>query len=392
MNSKSLIQVLIQIVCVFIVASCSTSEDSLIVFDIDKATISSKQFNLSSIANSVEYVCLETKDECLINEASIVYIGVVNNNFLIADLNGCYMFDSGGRFIKQVGRKGEGPAEHANIGTVFYDEKTKSILISSTYSYADGILVFDEKGNYKKTLLSNTRLPDWTILNDSIIVSNIPNYLGNSVTKAAFISLNGDTLSTVANDDHFRMNGSVLNLNNRAVFYTNSNNKYYMRNFNDTIYLISYMQKLIPKYVVSSSDHKASNELRADGNKFANTDFDYIIPWSIIETDRFLFVNMFRNKEGLVPYFYDKKNEEFFSIAKSIKSDLYGFTDDLTGNILSFFPQYQLSDNLVCAVLSPNTILELKKKFPDTINLDFCYLNEYSNPVLSIIKITTDRL
>jgi hypothetical protein len=335
----------------------------------------------------MKYVCLETKDECLINEASIVYVGIVNNNFLIADLNGCYMFDSDGKFIRQVGRKGEGPGEHATIGNVFYDDLTKNIFISSTYSYADGIIVFDEKGNYKKTLLSNTRLPDWTILYDSIIVSNIPNYLGDSMNKTAFISLNGDTLSTVANDDHFHMNGSVLSLNNKAIFYTYNSEKYYMRTFNDTIYLINHLHKLIPKYIISSSNHKVYNELRVDGRKFASTDFDFIIPWNIIETDRFLFINMYRNKKGLIPYFYDKKEKEFSSISQSVKSDLYGFTDNLSGNILSFFPQYKLGENLVCMALSPNTILELKEENPDVINLDFCHINEESNPILSIIEI-----
>jgi hypothetical protein len=361
------------------------SEHSYIVLDIDKATNTQKQFNLSYVSGSVKYICLETKDECLINEASIVCVGLVNNNFLIADLNGCYLFDPNGKFIKQIGNKGEGPGEHMNIGNVFYDDQSKQIFISSTYSYADGILVFDENGNYKKTILPNIRISDWTVLHDSIIVLNIPNYTGNSENKTAFISRNGDTLSTKANYDHFQMNGSPLSLNNRAVFYPYDNEKYYLRTFNDTIYRITGSCELVPEYVFSSSSHKVSDKLRADGGVFAGTDFDFIIPWSVIETDRFLFISMFRNKKGLIPYFYDKKNKEFFSM--STQSDLYGFADDLSGNLLSVYPQYILTDNLVCTLLSPNTILKLKEKNPDIINRDFCYLEEDSNPVLSVIEV-----
>jgi hypothetical protein len=384
MNSKFMLQLLSLVVLI----SCSTSEHGFIVLDVDKATTMPQRLNVSAIANSVEYICLETSDKCLINEDAIVHVGLVNNNFLIADPNGCYLFEPNGKFIQQVGRKGEGPGEHASIGNVFYDDHSEQIFISSAYSYADGILVFDAHGNYKKTMLSNTRIPKWTMVQDSVIVLNIANYMGNAENKAAFLSPTGDTLSTIANDDYFQLTGSPLSLNDNAIFYHYNKECYYMRTFNDTIYRITHQRELAPKYVVASVNHKTSNELRTDGGKFATTDFDFIIPWTIIETDRFLFINMFRNRKGLIPYFYYKKNKEFHSIAQSSQSGLYGFVDDLSGNnMLTLFPQYQLKNNLVCMVLSPNKILELKEKSPDLMNFEPCYLNEESNPVLSIIEI-----
>jgi hypothetical protein len=383
MNKK----LLFQLVCVLALVSCRVSENGYIVLDIDKATNAQKQLDLSHVSSSVKYVCLETKEECLIDETSVVYVGLVNNNFLIADLYGCYLFDPNGEFVKQIGGKGEGPGEYVNIGNVWYDDQSKQIFISSTSSYADGIIVFDEDGNYKKTLLPNTRISDWTIVGDSVIVLNIPNYLGDSKNKTVFISQHGDTLSTVTNYDHFQMNGSPLSLNNRAIFYLYNNEKYYLRTFNDTVYRITRSCELVPAYVFLSSSHKVSDELRMDGGAFVSTDFDYIIPWSVIETDRFLFVHMFRNKKGLIPYCYDKQSKEFFSMTKSVESDLYGFADDLSNNLLSVYPQYVLTNNLGCILLSASTILSLKDKNPEIANRDFCDLEEDSNPVLSVMKV-----
>jgi hypothetical protein len=287
-----------------------------------------------------------------------------------------------GTFIKQIGSKGNGPGEYRNIGNVVYDEKDNRIMITST-SYP-GILVYNENGDYIETLLKQVHLSHWSLLNNETIALNIGNYMGDSKEKLAFILLSGDTLSTIPNFDLFNGSKAPLSLNNMAIFYPFKGNVYYNRMFNDTIYYLNKDRDLIPQYIFLSSKHKIERSIRADAMNFVNTTIDYILPWQIIETDKYLFVNMFRNKKGLKPYFYDKDKNKFISVTNSEDHDSDGFINDLDNGVV-FYPQYKLQDKMVCMILSPTHILELKER--SLLSNMFLEVNEDSNPIIAIVEI-----
>jgi hypothetical protein len=375
-----------KIVCFCLLSAllCCKNVDNnhvLVLLNIDEATKNEKQMYLSSIGRTIKYVCLETKDDCLINEDFIVFTGLVQNSLLIADLNGCYLFNMDGKFIRQIGHKGNGPGEYGNIENVVSDEINNKIMITS--SSTRGILVYDDKGNYIETLLNQVNLSHWSFLNNETIALNIGNYRGNSREKLAITSLSGDTLLTVPNSDFFNGSRSPLNLNNMAYFYTFEDKVYYYRMFNDTIYYIDKNYELIPQYIFLSSNHKLEKTIRADAMKFVETAVDYILPWQIIETDKYLFVNMFTNKKGLKPYFYDKDKKKFVSITNPENHNSDGFVNDLDNGPV-FFPQYKIRDKMSCMILSPAHIIELKEQslFPDM----FLDVNEDSNPVVAFVE------
>ncbi|MDR1369524.1 MAG: 6-bladed beta-propeller [Dysgonamonadaceae bacterium] len=363
--------------------SCGHADDGAVTLDIDEATENGEQIRLSSIGRTIKYVGLETKDDCLLNEDLIVFIGLVKNNLLIADLNGCYLFNMDGKFIKQVGNKGNGPGEYGNIGNVVYDEKGNRIMITST-SIRRGILAYDENGDYIETFLNQVNLSHWAFLNNETIALNIRNYMGNGREKLAFISLSGDTLSTVPNFDLFNGSNAPLSLNDMAIFYPFKDKVYYNRMFNDTIYYLDKNYDLNPQYIFLSSKHKMESSIRADAMKFVETTFDYILPWQIIETDKYLFVNMLRNKRGLKPYFYDKGRRKFVSVANADSRDSDGFVNDLDNGV-AFYPQYKIRDKTLCMVLSPTKIIELKEQ--SFLSDMFLEVNEDSNPVIAIVEL-----
>jgi hypothetical protein len=361
---------------------CENADSRPVLLNIDEATENEEQICLSSIGRTIKYVGLETTDDCLLNEDLIVFIGLVKNNLLIADLNGCYLFNMNGKFIKKVGNRGNGPGEYGNIGNVVYDEKGNRIMITSTST--GGILVYDENGDYIETFLNRIYLSHWALLNETIAL-NIKNYRGNSREKLAFISLSGDTLSTSPNVDWFNGSNSPLSLNNMAIFYPFDGNVYYNRIFNDTIYCLNKNCELIPQYVLLSSKHKLESSVRADAMKFVETTFDYILPWQIIETDKYLFINMLRNKKGLNPYYYDKNKNKFVSVTTNAENhNPGGFINDLDNGI-AFYPQYKIRDKMLCMILSPTKIIELKKQ--SFLSGMFLEVSEDSNPVIAIVEL-----
>jgi hypothetical protein len=117
---------------------------------------------------------------------------------------------------------------------------------------------------------------------------------------------------------------------------------------------------------------------------FVNTAFDYILPWQIIETDTYLFINMFRNKKGLKPYLFDKGKNKFTAVVNDDNHDWDGFINDLDNGPV-FYPQYKMQDKMLCMILSPTRIAELKEKSLPSVM--FGEIGEDSNPVIAIVEL-----
>ena len=86
------------------------------------------------ILNSLHIVPLETTDECLI-QPDIQQIEVYDNKFYLLDRQEkLFVFDSNGKFLHSIGRKGPGPEEY-RLATDFYIHPTKKYitLISNGY-------------------------------------------------------------------------------------------------------------------------------------------------------------------------------------------------------------------------------------------------------------------
>ena len=291
------------------------------------------------------------------------------------------MFDRNGNFLFQVGRSGNGPKEYGRINHVEYDPVQKTIYISS--AQRTGILTFGSQGTYLGSILPKHRLSDWHKKNDHFII-NVQNYHGNSRDMLIILAEQGDTLAKIPNYDFFTQEGNPLNLNDMAIIYHFDDNIYYNRMFNDTIYNVNDDNQLTPEYIFSSSSHKVDQSTRSNGAKFATTQTDYILPWNILETERYLFVEMFRNQRGLNPYLYDKTNRNFISLHN--ENDIVkGFVNDLN-DALPFFPQYVLDKDRLCAVLESYKIAQYKEAYPLNVS-DLSEVAENDNPVLAIITL-----
>jgi hypothetical protein len=87
--------------------------------DINKAG----SMDISETAEIVGIVPLELTDNSMIREISKIY--VIDQYILVVDLwkSEIYLFNrSGGDFVRNIGRKGQGPGEYIMFNDVFYDE------------------------------------------------------------------------------------------------------------------------------------------------------------------------------------------------------------------------------------------------------------------------------
>jgi hypothetical protein len=94
-------------------ASCNNKIENIRLIDFSSGfnNLQTKRF-LSEIANQIEYVSLEAKEESYIGEISQICFS--DNKILVYDekLNNLLLFSRSGEFIAKIGKIGKGPGEY----------------------------------------------------------------------------------------------------------------------------------------------------------------------------------------------------------------------------------------------------------------------------------------
>jgi hypothetical protein len=130
-----------------------------------------KPLRLSEFADSVEYLQLETTDECLLSYyesgqrvGDLLFIGQI----LVFDI-------VTGKFLNRIGRTGEGPEEYSRPRFAV-DEANRKVLVNS--SDRQGTMIFDFDGTYLGHL------------KDSLLVACFGSITGLSAGNGHFIYMN----------------------------------------------------------------------------------------------------------------------------------------------------------------------------------------------------------
>ena len=140
----------------FIIAGCQSNDrqsntEGIPIIDLSK-NHPEKKIILQDIAD-VEYVPLETTDDVLLSQLSILSY-VSDKYIIIHDLMqyNIYVFSRNGKIISYLNRKGQGPQEYVSISGpgVIFDEKNEEIFVLNFPSYR--FLVYSIYGEYKRTL------------------------------------------------------------------------------------------------------------------------------------------------------------------------------------------------------------------------------------------------
>ena len=132
------------VLCVcFWFISCNNKDDKdLLVVQVD--TNQDYSLPLSEIAYEVSAIELELTDESLIKNIKRV---VYNDDYIIvSETDKIMLFDSTGKFIRQIGSKGNGPGEFNFLRDISVDIEKKHILAVSF----DKIICYDFEGNLIK--------------------------------------------------------------------------------------------------------------------------------------------------------------------------------------------------------------------------------------------------
>ena len=377
----------------------------------------------SDIYNTINFVRLETKDECLIGR--IDKIVATRDKFVILDTSSAkmvFVFSNNGTFLNKIGSNGRGPLDYDEPNDIAYDEQRDELLVLCHNRQT--ILKFKLDGTFIEKIFI-----EWWVNSMHIVENNYLLYLNNRIQpngkkhpyNIIIINKDGKDLKHLLpideeTSDLYPPKSTFSDFNTEIIFSTYYFNKVYKLEDNDIKikYLLDFGKWMVPESAYKNINDKELDKIISDN--------DYAFNIASFETSthiicqflykRFVF-NCFYSKETQITktsavYFNDLNSfltghSHFFvkgdSLIGYIEPVFISSYKDLMSSIneveskngdvghalmnyySSLLPDSKIKDNFLNLVQS--TKISLTKKEIDFIN----GINEMDNPILIIVKL-----
>lgn len=303
-----------------------------------------KEINVSEVASEIKYVSLETTPDCLLKE-DIFDVTLVGDYLFVCDYFNLYQFTSEGKFIRKIGKAGQGPGEYTeSMLGVCYDEVKKEAFLSDPRQGKVHVYSFD--GQFLRDIKVNEG-PYIQQRDEAGHLYGISNlFLYDKEKKGKELIVYDEKGKELYNlrfrpEDGVRYPGLLLSL---AVIYPYNGSYYYKNPLETTIYQLNG-KKRKPVYEMDLSNYKKlinedDGKLVIDKEKNIGTNLPNeaaekkIYFNNMFETDRNIGICYAQEGERRLAW-YDKVSGSIYRV-RSPKADTDGFIDDIQGG----FPIY----------------------------------------------------
>lgn len=331
------------------------------------------ELNLSMVADSLEYIPLETLSESLIDR---VYNVVLAEEFIfLHTIRNILKFSRDGKFISQISSQGRGPGEYTIVRNISIDNYNESIFIFPNDVREVLNYTFNNKYLGKIPLFDSyfdLALDVSSIGKDQFIASGLPLWPGEFSEEMFMVALLDSTGKIIEKVDSPLMQ-SANYINNNSIYYPGTGAPSFYDSLAlsigwgcDTIFAVSH-HGIESRYILNFGKYDAPFEIKY-GNSFDKEDqrrimgkrYGYIwIQRAPIETRDYLFLQ-FSFNDYLYLSAYSKQTGQslVFREKGTVKSGLvnysrrhniesFGFKNDLDGG-LHFYPRWTNLNSNVC--------------------------------------------
>jgi hypothetical protein len=293
---------------------------------------------LSSFAKDVEIIQFENIPEAMLGNVENIEF---TKEFIFVKFwqHPVIQFSRDGKFIRNIGEKGQGPGEYGTCMKMSIDEKNERIYI---HTGELSMMVFNFDGEYVRTikytaLESTTNFWIWS--RDSMLVSYFEPIWGNE--PFVFIEHNeqGDTVQAIKNHIFYEKEEQCYNLSpfEEQNFSYRFENKLHLKgNYNDTVYSYDENKKIVPKFYIDLGKHKLPSDFIYE-RKWSRPLPENLCWTGVHETSNSIFIpygyhyDVNRSETQKVEkgcIVYNKKTKEGVAVEES---KFGGFIDDITG-------------------------------------------------------------
>jgi len=377
-------------------------------FDIDlqKGFNNKQTIPLSTIASDVEYIVLETREECMVRPVVRYYF--TDSLIFIKNFDHILKFSRNGKFIERIGTSGRGPGEIDLVRNLSLLPDQKMLVVQKNYQRE--LLFFSFTGKLIKALDYEPHIENFKVLPDGNFLTYESGASGTEDVMFCIMNENWDTLSTIRNYAKWTpVPSSIQIMIGYPVFepFYFSQNKHHLKSmYNDTVYEIS-SEKIEPEYFINLGKHKLPDELRPERlgvsqlQKFRDNGHNYYFA-QVFEASNTIFIGAFNygESESSKYLIYNKFKKEC-TLLTDFGNKSTGFVNDWDGCI-DFWPIGQINDNQVFMPITPLQFKELlsdktvennEVKYPESKNRLLNLISstdETDNPILMVVTLKQD--
>lgn len=354
--------------CLLII-SCESKKD-IPTINIGDALQSTNRVDINKYVKDIKYIPLETSDSCMIGE--INFVNKVEELIYIADnKDNLFVFNSNGKFIQKIGRKGRGPQEYQDILGLTVDRKNGDIYfigMGNLYHYG-------KNGDFKHSSLIDGNLQVGVLDDFNNLIFIFPTRTVNPDTTNLLAICNSEG-NVIKNIRSRTEDGNISVFN---WIYSKNGFTYFKEELSDTLYMMG--ENLIPKAVALLDLKEFSFTPELFEFSAMEKWVDYYRLYNMFEFKNLTFFNL---QKGLM-------DRNFTSLVYLKESDQIGFIGDkkgVGGIIIDDVMQLPIADEykeLVCLVSLDDIVENAGNiKNPDLARIAKT-TTANSNPVLSVI-------
>ena len=364
--------------------------------------------NLSSIASGVRFVKLD--NEPIFRDFFIVDIQQCDSFLFLMEPKHLFMYDATGKFIRQIGQKGQGPGEYVLLNAPLQLDEKKRILYAAD-GYTSRFLSYDFDGNCLKTIrYANS---DWSrayLLDSATIAVNTlatHRFPPHKTPKLVLQNYARKTLKSFPSYLYPVERPKSMLAYGTDNFIWHCGNDFYMLEYgNDTVFQIT-REELIPALILTGDLNPTGDELfKMEGNKLIITATIMQPSAAMFESNRFLIANISRfhpresyyavlDKKTGALWRTGKHTQPFVGEAAKHKSADYFIDDIVSGLPIEFI--YISQGEAICLIAADalltqkEAIAEFVAKHPTEegkkLQKMLETMNEESGSVLCFVKL-----
>lgn len=357
--------------------------------DLQAAYRAGAEVPLSSFAESITYIALETREDVLIDGYPGFYL--MDDYIISVTYSQVYLFDKEtGSFLKELKAYGQGPDDFKQaLPFMNANEQQQVVYVKDNRNLTLGLDVNgDTRLSFKSPWGAGNWVTNYAQLTDELMVGYQPNYNCKSEVKLVIFNKEGEIMKVFPNHLTCEIpDPNTISLDfGEGAFYRWKNEVGFKEAYNDTLFMVT-ADSLITKAVFKSGSYGIRYE---DKKRVQRVSEDHYFISKLDESENYLFFELaFRGKQ--FSGYFDKRTGQT-QLAKNQSVKHQAFQNDLD-DFIPFRLNYATDEGLLVGHMEAPDVLDWMKKHPQKAsqlpeNLKrISQPGEEDNPIIMLVKL-----
>ena len=376
--------------------SCKENNNGykLLTLQINNTTIQSIQ--IKDIFSQIDYIFLETLPECLLIESDMEVF--VTGKYIIANnkyFGGNYLFDrKTGKFLYEIGKKGQGPGEYYFVCTYPFNEKYELFYVErfpqkigidiNTNKVAEKVFKEVRVDSLFTGPINNitSSIDNIYKMDSSYYIAFQNNITGNDPNMLVIFDKEGNILKTYPNHQkyvNYDERGHFL----RSGFFYEFDNQLFFKEYeyNDTVFKVN-LDTIIPHIVLDLGKKKPDYTEQENPEKNKNC---YWVRY-VRETTKYIFFSFYGDNEGYYDGYYKKENGEMVASLSSLEKER-GFVHENNLYPPFYISNINQSEEIIGIIKATDMLDYIEKNKLETYPDKFNSLKFDDNPIIVVATL-----